>query len=39
MKKLLKFLRNELKVAEEDIFHIAGPIDLTFLMKLEEIIK
>ncbi|MBR4027673.1 MAG: RNA degradosome polyphosphate kinase [Lachnospiraceae bacterium] len=33
-KKLLKFLRHELKVAEEDIFHIAGPIDLTFLMKL-----
>lgn len=33
-KKLLKFLKSEFKVAEEDIFHIAGPIDLTFLMKL-----
>lgn len=33
-KKLLKFLKTELKVAEEDVFHIAGPIDLTFLMKL-----
>jgi polyphosphate kinase len=33
-KKLLKFLKSELKVAEEDIFRIPGPIDLTFLMKL-----
>ncbi len=33
-KKLLRFLRTELKVAEEDIFHIAGPIDLTVLMKM-----
>lgn len=33
-KKLLKFLKTEFKVAEEDVFHIAGPIDLTFLMKL-----
>ena len=33
-KKLLKFLKTELKVAQEDVFHIAGPIDLTFLMKL-----
>ncbi len=33
-KKLLRFLRSELKVAEEDIFRIAGPIDLTFLMKM-----
>lgn len=33
-KKLLKFLKTELNVAEEDVFHIAGPIDLTFLMKL-----
>ena len=33
-KKLLKFLKTELKVAEEDVFHIAGPIDLTYLMKL-----
>lgn len=33
-KKLLKFLKSEFKVADEDIFRIAGPIDLTFLMKL-----
>lgn len=33
-KKLLKFLKSELKVAEEDVFEIGGPIDLTFLMKL-----
>ena len=33
-KKLLKFLKTELKVADEDIFQIAGPIDLTYLMKL-----
>ena len=30
-KKLLRFLKDELKVAEEDIFQISGPIDLTFL--------
>lgn len=33
-KKLLRFLRTELKVAEEDTFHIPGPLDLTFLMKI-----
>lgn len=33
-KRLLRFLRTELKVAQEDIFEIAGPIDLTFLMKI-----
>ncbi|MGN0349072.1 MAG: RNA degradosome polyphosphate kinase [Roseburia sp.] len=33
-KKLLRFLKEELKVAEEDIFKISGPIDLTFLMKM-----
>lgn len=33
-RKLLQFLKAELKVAEEDIFRIAGPIDLTFLMKM-----
>lgn len=33
-KKLLKFLKTELKVSDEDIFQIAGPIDLTFLMKM-----
>ncbi len=33
-KKLLNFLKDELKVAEQDIFKINGPIDLTFLMKM-----
>lgn len=33
-KRLLRFLKDELKVAEEDIFKIQGPIDLTFLMKM-----
>ena len=33
-KKLLRFLKDELKVAEEDIVQISGPIDLTFLMKM-----
>lgn len=32
--KLLRFLKEELKVAKEDIFPISGPIDLTFLMKM-----
>ena len=33
-RKLLRFLKEELKVAEEDIFKISGPIDLTYLMKM-----
>ena len=33
-KKLLNFLKDELKVAEQDIFQINGPIDFTFLMKM-----
>lgn len=32
--RLLKKLRQELKIKEEDIFKINGPLDLTFLMKL-----
>lgn len=32
--RLLKVLRKELKLKEEDIFKINGPIDLTFLMKI-----
>ncbi len=32
--RLLQFLKAELKVAEQDIFKINGPIDLTFLMKM-----
>lgn len=31
---LLQFLKQELKVEEEDIFKIHGPLDLTVLMKL-----
>ena len=33
-KDLLKLLRKELSVSDEDIFKINGPLDLTFLMKL-----
>lgn len=33
-KKLLNFLKEELHIAQEDIYKINGPIDLTFLMKV-----
>ncbi len=33
-KRLLKILRKELDVSQEDIFEISGPLDLTVLMKL-----
>jgi len=33
-KKLLKIVRKELGIAEEDIYRINGPLDLTILMKL-----
>jgi len=33
-KELLKILKKELCIKEEDIFKINGPLDLTFLMKL-----
>lgn len=36
-KKLLKTLKKELRIREEDIFHNNGPLDLTFLMKLSGI--
>lgn len=36
-KRLLKTLRQELNIGEEDIFKINGPLDLTFLMKLSGI--
>lgn len=36
-KRLLKTLRHELKIKEEDIFKINGPLDLTFLMKLSSL--
>lgn len=33
-KKLLKRLKSELNVSNDEIYHIPGPIDLTFLMKM-----
>ena len=33
-KKLLKIINKELGLEEEDIYHINGPLDLTFLMKM-----
>ncbi len=33
-KRLLKILKKEIKIKEEDIFKINGPLDLTFLFKL-----
>ncbi len=33
-KRLLKILKTEFSIGEEDIFYIPGPLDLTFLMKL-----
>ncbi len=33
-KRLLKILKKELGVLAEDIYHISGPLDLTFLMKM-----
>lgn len=33
-KRLLKILKRELAIMDEDIFKINGPLDLTFLMKL-----
>ena len=33
-KRLLKTLRQELHISEEDIYEIDGPLDLTFLMKV-----
>lgn len=33
-KRLLKILKKEFRVSEEDIFSINGPMDLTFLMKM-----
>ncbi len=32
--ELLTFITSELEIAEEDIFSVNGPIDLTFLMKV-----
>ncbi|EXG84829.1 polyphosphate kinase 1 [Clostridium sp. ASBs410] len=33
-KRLLKILKRELSISSADIFEIAGPLDLTFLMKM-----
>ncbi len=33
-KRLLKLIENELSIKKEDIYHIDGPLDLTFLMKM-----
>jgi len=33
-KRLLKILRKELNIADEDIYLLNGPLDLTFLLKL-----
>lgn len=33
-KMLLKMIRSELVIQEEDIYYIHGPLDLTFLMKM-----
>lgn len=33
-KRLLKILKKELSINSQDIFHISGPLDLTFLMKM-----
>nr|WP_288825677.1 RNA degradosome polyphosphate kinase [uncultured Clostridium sp.] len=33
-KRLLKILKRELTISSSDIFEIAGPLDLTFLMKM-----
>lgn len=33
-KRLLKIIRDDLEIEGEDIFHIDGPLDLTFLMKM-----
>lgn len=33
-KRLLKILRKELNISEDAIFHVCGPLDLTFLRKI-----
>lgn len=33
-KRLLKILKHEFAIGDEDIFYIPGPVDLTFLMKM-----
>ena len=33
-KRIIKFLKEEMKIESQSIYHINGPLDLTFLMKL-----
>ena len=33
-KRLIKYLKKELKIKDNDIYYIAGPLDLTYLMQL-----
>ncbi len=33
-KKLLKVIKRELDMTDDDVYHIDGPLDLTFLMKM-----
>lgn len=33
-KRLLKILKHEFEISDDDIFYIPGPLDLTFLMKM-----
>lgn len=33
-KRLLRMIKDELSIEEEDIYRIDGPLDLTFLMKM-----
>ena len=36
-KRLLKMIRTELEMEEEEIYYIDGPLDLTFLLKMYEL--
>ncbi len=36
-KRLLRFLKRELNVGDDDIYEIAGPLDLTFLSKMYDL--
>jgi len=36
-KRLLKIIKQELEILEEDIYYISGPLDLTFLMKVYDL--
>lgn len=36
-KRLLRYLTEKLDVSQDEVYEVAGPIDLTFLMKLQEL--